>query len=88
MKNRKGEWVKQSDVSYAFLARSYALYGLVFKNAETKEQWGWEARTHLSAHRNDLPFQGMAPTLSQAKKIVETLLIETDTVEPHDDYQV
>ncbi len=52
-------------------------------------RWSWEARTDLSCQRNQsgLPFQGYASTLEGAKAIVETLLVETDTVPIHKSYQ-
>ncbi len=89
MHNRPGVWVQEHKKRHAFLAPSYALYGTVFKIRDTDDLWSWEAKTDLSCQRNQsgLPFQGYAPTLEGAKAIVETLLVETDTVPIHKSYQ-
>jgi hypothetical protein len=61
-----------------------ALYGYVTYRVRDGNNfpWYWEARVLLSARDEvNSPTCGYAPTLESGKKIVETLLRETNTVE-------
>lgn len=91
--NPAGEWEEVNSQYFIFLKKDYAVYGYVFKNnvgvwngAYDKPDaldWYWESRTRVDSREefSAPPFFGYAPTLESAKKIVETLLFETETVE-------
>ena len=80
--NKAGIW-QEVDVNYfRFHAPGYAVYGTIsFRDGKMDDQWYWEARVMLGCRSDDSkPLTGYAPTLENAKKIVETLLYETNTV--------
>ncbi len=76
--NPPGKWLKtKPDGKEVFACSGYAVYGWV---KATNYGWSWEAKVLLSC-ADGSPLRGHAPALSNAKKIVETLLIETGTVQ-------
>jgi hypothetical protein len=72
------------DYEQLFVEELQAVEGFVQRHADVPMQhypWFWEARTTLDARlRGMKPIQGYAPTLGDAKKIVEMLLHFTGTL--------
>ncbi len=76
--NPPGVWKeRQPKNEWVFLAPGYAVYGMISKEGNL---WRWSARVLLSRSSDNGPIDGLAPTLTGAKRIIETLLIETGTI--------
>ena len=76
-KTHPGHWEQR----WRFCCPNHIVYGNVYEvNVQWRDKYKWEARVLLNCRYFTDPICGYAPTLDQAKRIVETLLYETDTV--------
>ena len=84
--NPPGHWVFRNMECQFLNEEIMALYGKaypVYRTGHGKTMWYWEARTSMESRGNvnEAPYSGYVNTEYEAKKIIETLLYSTETVQ-------